>query len=242
MLTLYSIKQHVAAMCGDSSGIESLLWARLTDYVNWGIRDVEQRARRHCPSKPFCYREYTIDTSVLGTGGDYALPLDFKASLPNWGVRGSTDGGDTFYKCEGVNLVAFQKAITLQPRDRWLFTLHGKTPAQRIQIYPTPLPDSCVITVAYDASQPTLVADSDPITVFPEEDGWEVVLIYAAARHAHRYHQGAIPVDPSPEYERYLAERLLALNADQPNDAVPVHIDETAKTFMDYERFYMGGR
>lgn len=237
MLTLAKLKAKACALCGDTSGTESILYRdHLTDFANYTIRDVEQEVRLKCKHKDFFYREFEIATDTLGTDGDYALPTNFGAVLPKFGVR-SVNINDLGGWVEGISLQDFQKVVTDGVGSRSVFTIHGKSPQRYIRFHPTPLASGLTITVTYDAKEPLLVSDNDPITVFPENDGWEPILYTRMAAYAFRHHQGTFKGDPYMDYRAMLDAKIISMNSDAPDrGGQPVHLDDVARAEIDIAR------
>jgi hypothetical protein len=236
MLLLKHLKDKAAAFCGDTSGSESILYRdHLTDFANYAVRDVEQEVRLKCKHKDFFYREFVIATDTDGTGGDYALPLDFGAVLPKFGVRLVQSG--LTGTIEGVGLHDFQKLFADGPYGRTVYTIHGKPPQRYIRFTPAPLATGLTFTVCYDAKNPKLISDNDPIITFPEDDGWEPILIMRMATYAYRYHQAQGIKDPTTEFKVMLEEKIISMNGDAPNSGgQPIHMDDVDAAYRHLER------
>jgi hypothetical protein len=235
-MLLRTIKRHVCATVGDTASNDSILHEDyLTDYINWAINDIVKEIRHDAKQVDFFFAEATISTDTDGVSGEYPLPRDFGAFLETGGVRGNFASSREF----GVELVPIKdwaRNVAMATSDRGMATVIGKSPNQRIRFYPTPMDAGMTISLSYNRKPYKLTDDSDEITIFPDDDGWEEIIVLGAAVKAYRYHGGLPGEGPFSEYQRELSKKIMSLNADAPDDQTPVHIGEVEKAFINMRR------
>jgi hypothetical protein len=238
MILLKDLKLGMCQFCGDTRGTDSTLYTDVgATYANYAIRDIEQEVRKRCKVPDFFHAEFVIDTAVSGVLGDYALPLDFAAVVSKFAGRAVMASG-RLGPVDGVPLVDFAKHVSDGQYARsTVWTIHGKAPQRYIRFTPAPLDSGVTFTLAYQRKQAKLISDNDPITIFPEDDGWEQIIIFRMAGYAIRFHQAVFKGDPDVDYKKALADKIDSLNADMPQTNGEVgHMDDHAMMEMDIER------
>lgn len=161
--------------------------------------------------------EWTLSDTALGTGGDYSLPADYRSHIKVSGLVPATDTGMIF---TGMTARSFEELENsgISVSDQRAFCTYGAKPSMRIRLYPHPFEDDTLVRVEYNRTQPRLVDDNQEFSLFPDNDGWEPILIYGAARHLYRMVQDSMESDPRAMYEELLQKKVEEINDGSPDD------------------------
>ena len=88
--------------------------------------------------------------------------------------------------------------------------------------------------IAYRRTQPPIQGPQDDL-IFPDGQGWKQVVVYGAMKSAYRFMQENMTFDPTPEFERLLADQIAAKNAESPNTQWAAPLSENQLFFKRME-------
>jgi len=220
------IKKHACAMVGDTTQTSRLYTDYSADYVNKVVQETLNFVRSRTKDCPFLMTETTISYDSTASN-DYLLPQDFREME----VIHMTYGGYD-YRLDHVTNEVFLRIQSGQSYDRYVYTCYydKDTKRWRMRVYYPINVTPTQFKLTYKRGQSYVYNDNDEITIFPEDHGWEWVIIHGTADMCYMMHQQGLN-EPKARYEELLDRMIKALNSDAPDD-----VDITPKSEFDKER------
>jgi hypothetical protein len=210
------IKKHVGGMVGDTTKKSRLYNDFMLQHINWGGMEILDTIAKRGKDAPFTRGVFTIDITTAGTGGDYALPFDFSSVI---NVSG-TNAADALWSFNGLDNKTHDDLSQVALQDQNAYAVFYDTQAKRwrLRLYLISYNGLETVTVTYKRKFVEVTSDADEITIFPEGEGWDLVLVYAAASLSYGFNQENFAVDPRPRYKELLEDKIEAMNAKTPDD------------------------